>query len=230
LRVSKEWKRFILISLFVLFIFLPKRADAQVLYQSSLLNTSQGARGVQTTTHIRNRHLGDEYYLCSLVNAEYARTVLAWQIAQIPSEGHYYFHPFVHIKYPISSCYYGRQGHEYWKLYTTYTVTENAWHTLKIDARYAGDTHYWNLYFDGSYVEWVWYPYPRNNMACTQLECFDASYFFQGRHTNIYLKCADDIWRLQDSSWGPRIVKYYSPGNPYRIIYNYLYYDWEARY
>jgi len=221
--VSKEWKRFILISLFVfLLIFLPKRADAEVIYYSSLRNTSQGARGVQTTTHIRNRHLGDEYYLCILMNAAYAWTGLAWEIAQIPSQGSYDFHPFVHIKYP--------QGHEYTELFTTYRVTENAWHTLKIDARYAGDTHYWNLYFDGSFLGYRWYPYPRNNMAYTQLECFDASYFFQGRHTNIYLKCADDIWRLQDSSWGPRIVKYYSPGNPYRIIYNNLYYDWEARY
>jgi len=193
-------------------------------YASSVRNTSSGVRGVQTTTHVLDRHLGGEYYVCQLLNSSFAHCCLAWQAAQ---EGHGKpFYCSVHIFYPASSSYYASGNHEYQYTYGG-ALAENAWHTLRIEARYAGSTHYWNLYCNGNLASYVWWPYPTYNMAVTQLECIYDSYFFQGRHRNIYLKCADDVWRLQNSSWGPRILSI--EAGPYHIIWNYLYYDWEAR-
>ncbi|HDP70271.1 MAG TPA: hypothetical protein ENN38_05645 [Actinobacteria bacterium] len=223
MKIKKRWKLSVVFYLAFLVIFLQTSSSwAATWYANILRNTSLGARGVQTTTSILDRHPYAENYLCFLDNGlSYDEVFIAWEIGQAAG-GTGSFYPYHHIRYANGSR---AVAVVYWDY-----PQASGWHTLKIDARYAGDTHYWNLYCDGKSFGYAWWPYPQNNRANTQVEAYDTDYFFLGRHTNIYLKAGNDVWYLQDSSWSPRIrYGVYPVGSPYYFRVNALYYDWEAR-
>lgn len=198
-----------------------------------VVNTSSGATGVQSRTHVLNRFPGREGYQAALRHASNVRPDgsnprFLWEIYEVPN-GSGAFTLWAHIYYESGQT--GYPNDEYlWQ--SPSTVTGNAWHTLQLQQHVVNGSTWFDGYLDGAFVEDFWWPNTTGNQAYTGIETEDdlsaSTYFFMGRHQSINLRTSLGRWSLQDSSWANRIQAVCVP-SPYYLRYNSLYYDWEAR-
>jgi len=200
--------------------------------------TSTGATGAYSEVYPLHRFPWFENHWTGLINMNYIRQTdgkrpcFAWHISERSYNDQSTFYLYAHLTYyePHAPNY---EDGEY--IYWVYQpVPTSEWSGIRVYQTVPYSSTSWVCQYRGQNLVTLWWPYPTGDQAMTQIEIayYDldyTTYYFMGRHKNVYLRTANGIWsKLTAAAWGNRIFTYIND-DPYALAFNALYYDWEAR-